>query len=655
MELEAKLGQLNLDNICLNLNKACNEKVIDPIIGMDDIVNQMVHVLSRRKRNIPLLLGEHGVGKTSAVYALVFRILNEQVPSYMKDWTIYQIDASSILAGASAKGEVEERVNIMFEQLQMNQNALLFIDEFHQLAKAKGDLPITEIIKSKLAFGNCKLILATTYDDFRRHLQQDRALVARLQPIYVYEPSIEECIEILKGIKYLYEEFHGISVSDDILAACTILSSRYIHDANLPAKAIDVMDQSMALVKARSQLLNLDLKALVNAEELTSEVYDAIEMALLNSGIQNNELFEKLDEAKRAFEASKITKARKLSREVVENINSNIFNATVTDMDVAWVVSRKSKIPIHKITAGEKEKLAKLEETLKERVKGQDHAIKVLADAVKRGRLGLHYRKRPVANFLFVGPTGVGKTETAKALAEAMFGDETKLVRIDMSEYIEPHSISRLYGSPPGYVGYEEGGQLTEAVRKNPYCVVLLDEIDKAASTVTSALLDMLEDGRMTDGRGNIVDFSNCIIIFTSNFLTSTLGEVNDANYDKQYEKVMKFLSGHLRLEFLNRIDAVVLFKSLSRDTLRDIAQYHLQRVIEVLEREGVSLEYDNEIVDYLIEHGYQPEMGARPLLRVITDKILNPAAGILVQQPVGRIYLKMGDGEIIVTGEGEG
>ena len=655
MELEAKLGQLNLDGICLNLNQACAKGMIDPIIGMHEIVNQMIHILSRRKRNIPLILGEHGVGKTSAVYALVFRLINGQVPSYMKDWIIYQIDASSILAGASAKGAVEERINIMFEQLQMNQNAVLFIDEFHQLATAKGDIPITEMIKSKLAFGDCKLILATTYDDFRRHLQRDRALVARLQPVYVYEPTIEECVEILKGIKSLYEEFHGISISDEILTTCAVLSSRFIHDANLPAKAIDIMDQSMALVKARSQLLNLDLIALVDSEEPIPETCEVIEMALLNSGVQNNELFEKLEQAKQIFAAGKTNKARKLCHDVIKNINSDIFNATVTEMDVAWIVSKKSKIPIHKITAGEKEKLVKLEEMIRERVKGQDHAIKMLADAVRRGRLGLHYRKRPVANFLFVGPTGVGKTETAKALAEAMFGDETKLIRIDMAEYIEPHSVSRLYGSPPGYIGYEEGGQLTEAVRKNPYCVVLLDEIDKAASTVTAALLDMLEDGRMTDGRGNVVDFSNCIIIFTSNFLTSTLGEVNEENYQEQYEKVMKFLSSHLRLEFLNRIDAVILFKSLDHNTLREIACYHLDRVSETLHREGIDFEYGDGVVDYLIEHGYQPELGARPLLRVITDKILNPAAGVLVSGSVKKICLRVEKGEIVVSGEGEG
>jgi len=534
----------------------------------------------------------------------------------------------------------------------LNDNAVLFIDEFHQLTKAKGDLPITEMFKSKLAFNTSKMIFATTYDDFRRHLQEDRALVARLQPVFVYEPSIAECTEILRGIKHLYEEFHGISVSDEVLVTCATLSSRFIHDANLPAKAIDVMDQSMALVRTRSQLLNLDIPSLIENQDITvADICETLEMVLLNYGVQDSDLFAKLEEAKQVSEQ----KARKIFQDILNHISSNVFQSTVTSMDVAWVVSKKSKIPVHRITASEKEKLSRLEETLKERVKGQDHAIERLADAVRRGRLGLHYRRRPVANFLFVGPTGVGKTETAKALAEAMFGDETKLVRIDMSEYIEPHSVSRLYGSPPGYVGYEEGGQLTEAVRKNPYCVVLLDEIDKAASTVTSALLDMLEDGRMTDGRGNMVDFSNCIIIFTSNFLTNTLGEVNDENYDKQYEKVLTFLSKNLRLEFLNRIDSVILFKSLTRDVLAEIAKYHLNKVAEVLGREGVALEYDDEVVGYLIEHGYQPELGARPLLRVITDKILNPAAGILVREVVENIQVKVDNGELIVTKKGEG
>ncbi len=591
---------------------------IDPIIGRDSEIERMIEILCRKTKNNPVLIGEAGVGKTAIVEGLARRIVSGDVPQFLKNKTIYSLDIGGLMAGTKYRGSMEEKLKNAIELITSNKNIIVFIDEIHTLAQVgtdKGETNPADMLKPYLARGEMQTIGATTTDEYRKYIEKDKALERRFQPIVVDPPTVDQTIEILKGLRDSYEAFHKVKITDEAIKAAATLSDRYIQDRSLPDKAIDLIDEASSRAKVKNNYESGEVKALrEKLKKIEAEKEDAV----------NQEDFEK---------ASKLRdKATNLKDEIqrLKSIpnTSEQSDAVITEQDVAEVVSKWTNIPLTKLTEGEAEKLINLEKTLKLRVKGQDEAVEKVAKAIRRSRIGIRDPRRPIGSFLFLGPTGVGKTELSKALAEALFDDENKIIRLDMSEYMEAHSVSKLIGSPPGYVGFDDGGQLTEQVRRKPYSVVLFDEIEKAHPEVFNMLLQILDDGRLTDSHGKVVSFKNTIIILTSNIGSDKLSKANVGlgfNEDKMQDKstvMLSELKKYFKPELINRIDNIVIFNKLTPAVLKDIAKKMLLDLNKNLKQSGVELKFTTATFNYLVKNGTNDEFGARPLRRLITSKI---------------------------------
>ena len=613
-----------LDQYGRDLTKMARDSQLDPVIGRTEEMERILEILSRRIKNNPVLIGEPGVGKTAVVEGLAQRIIQGNIPELLQNKRVVTLDMSSMLAGAKYRGEFEERLKNVMEEVKNAGNVILFIDEIHTIIGAgasEGAIDASNILKPALARGEIQAIGATTIDEYRKHFEKDAALERRFQPVTVGEPTNEEALQILHGLRDKYEAHHRVKILDEALEAAVNLSSRYIQDRFLPDKAVDLMDEAAARVRIQNLTAPPDIKEL--EEELkavTREKDEAVNIQAFEKAIElrdkEKDLKQKLKEMKGSWKSGRGT--------------SSLL--TVTAEDIAHVVSRWTKIPVKRLTESESQKLLKLEDMLHERVVGQNEAINSIARAVRRARVGLKDPKRPIGSFIFLGPTGVGKTEVSKALAEVMFGDEKNMVRIDMSEYMEKHTVSRLVGSPPGYVGYDEGGQLTEAVRRNPYSVVLFDEIEKAHPDVFNILLQILEDGRLTDGKGKTVDFKNTILIMTSNVGANLLkkertigfgiGDSARDEYDRMKDNIMSELKRNFRPEFLNRIDDIIVFHSLRTEDLKHIVRLMTQQVAKRIEDSEIYLTFSDEAIQHLSEKGTDMAFGARPLRREITKSV---------------------------------
>ena len=591
---------------------------IDPVIGRDSEIERMIEILCRKTKNNPVLIGEAGVGKTAIVEGLARRIVSGDVPQFLKNKTIYSLDIGGLMAGTKYRGSMEEKLKNAIELITSNKNIIVFIDEIHTLAQVgtdKGETNPADMLKPYLARGEMQTIGATTTDEYRKYIEKDKALERRFQPIVVDPPTVDQTIEILKGLRDSYEAFHKVKITDEAIKAAATLSDRYIQDRSLPDKAIDLIDEASSRAKVKNNYESGEVKALrEKLKKIEAEKEDAV----------NQEDFEKAGKLR--------DKATNLKDEIqrLKSIpnTSEQSDAVITEQDVAEVVSKWTNIPLTKLTEGEAEKLINLEKTLKLRVKGQDEAVEKVAKAIRRSRIGIRDPRRPIGSFLFLGPTGVGKTELSKALAEALFDDENKIIRLDMSEYMEAHSVSKLIGSPPGYVGFDDGGQLTEQVRRKPYSVVLFDEIEKAHPEVFNMLLQILDDGRLTDSHGKVVSFKNTIIILTSNIGSDKLSKANVGlgfNDDKMQDKstvMLSELKKYFKPELINRIDNIVIFNKLTPAVLKDIAKKMLLDLNKNLKQSGVELKFTTATFNYLVKNGTNDEFGARPLRRLITSKI---------------------------------
>ncbi len=602
-----------------DLTQAARGGELDPVIGRGQEIERIIQILSRRTKNNPVLIGEPGVGKSAVVEGLAQRIVTDNIPEILKDKKLMTLDMGSLIAGSKYRGEFEERLKNAIAEVRKAGNVILFIDEIHTLVgagKAEGSMDAANILKPALARGEVQCIGATTLDEYRKHIEKDAALERRFQPVTVGEPSAEEALEILRGLRDRYEAHHKVRITDDALQAAVSLSDRYISDRFLPDKAIDLMDEAASRVRIQSYTAPPDVKsqeAQLNAvitekkEAIARQDYE--KAAALRD--QERKVKAEIEGLRAAWEQKKSA-----TREIV------------TEEEIAQIVSSWTGIPVKKMTEGESQRLLHLEEVLHKRVIGQEEAVKAVSRAIRRARAGLQDPKRPIGSFIFLGPTGVGKTELCRALGEAMFGDEDALIRIDMSEYMEKHTVSRLIGSPPGYVGYEEGGQLTEAVRRKPYSVVLLDEVEKAHPDVFNILLQILEDGRLTDNSGRVVNFKNTIIVMTSNAGAHAIshnrvlgfGSAIDIarSYETMKEQVMKEVKDIFRPEFINRVDELIVFHALEQSDIDKIAYLMLSQVADRLKKRGMHLTFDNEVVALLSKEGYDPQYGARPLRRVI-------------------------------------
>ncbi len=592
---------------------------IDPIIGRESEIERMIEILCRKTKNNPVLIGEAGVGKTAVVEGLARRIVDGDVPALLKDKTIYSLDIGGLMAGTKYRGSMEEKLKNAIELITTNQNIIVFIDEIHTLAQVgsdKGETNPADMLKPYLARGEMQTIGATTTDEYRKYIEKDKALERRFQPIMVDQPTVEQTIEILKGLRDTYEAYHKVKITDEAIKAAATLSDRYIQDRSLPDKAIDLVDEASSRAKVKSNYDSAEVKALrEKLIKLEAEKEDAV----------NQENFEK---------ASKLRDQVKATKEEIDRLKSmpsttGEETAIITEQDIAEVISKWTNIPLTKLTEGEAEKLLNLEKVLGERVKGQDEAIEKVSKAIRRSRIGIRDPKRPIGSFLFLGPTGVGKTELSKALAEALFDDENKIIRLDMSEFMEAHSVSKLIGSPPGYVGFDDGGQLTEQVRRKPYSVVLFDEIEKAHPEVFNMLLQILDDGRLTDSHGKIVSFKNTIIILTSNIGSNKLNKTNvslgfgDNATDEDKQQVMlNELKKYFKPELINRIDNIVVFNKLNEKVMKDIAKKMLADLNKNLKQSGVELKLTQSTLNYLVKNGTNDDFGARPMRRLITSKI---------------------------------
>ena len=624
-----------------DLNESAKQGKIDPVIGRDKEIARVIQILSRRTKNNPVLIGEPGVGKTAIAEGLAQRIVNGNVPEILRNKRIISLSISSMLAGAKYRGEFEERLKKAIDEVQKHDDMIIFIDEIHTLVGAgatEGAIDAANILKPALARGEFQVVGATTLDEYKKHIEKDAALERRFQPVLVGEPSEEDALEILKGLRDRYEAFHKAKITDEALEAAVSLSSRYITDRFLPDKAIDVVDEAASKVRMKVFSAAPDVKAL---ETQLADVKKEKEAAVTAQEFEK--AAEMRDEEKRI--EKEINDKKKAAK---ENSDAKLV---VTDEDIASVVAQWTGIPVSKIAQEESESLLHLEEELHKRVIGQDEAVVAVSKAVRRARAGLKDPKRPIGSFLFLGPTGVGKTELARALAVALFGDETAMIRLDMSEYMEKHTVSRLVGAPPGYVGYEEGGQLTDAVRRKPYSVILLDEVEKAHADFFNILLQVLDDGRLTDSQGRTVDFRNTVIIMTSNlgakalrkdspelgFLAakkadSNTEDVSVVNFKEAKKSVMDSVKRHFRPEFLNRIDEMIVFHALTSNDLKQIVTILMDTVVKRLGDMGLSLEISPAAMDLLVKEGSDFSMGARPLKRAIQRLIEDPISDLILQ-----------------------
>ena len=687
-----------MEKYAINLNEAARSGKLDPVIGRDEEIRRVLQILSRRTKNNPILIGEPGTGKTAIVEGLAHRILRGDVPENLKNKQVYSLDMGALVAGAKYKGEFEERLKAVINEVKKSEgNIILFIDEIHTLVgagKGEGAMDAANILKPALARGELRSIGATTLDEYQKYFEKDKALERRFQIVMVNEPDTLSTISILRGLKERYENHHHVRIKDDAIIAAVELSNRYITDRFLPDKAIDLMDEAAAKLRMevdsvpeeldeisrKIKQLEIEREAIkrendtAKLEQIGKELAELKEQESSYKAKWQNEktLMNKIQQAKVEIEQLKFEaeraeregdygkvaeirygKLQALNKEIEETQqklhqmqgDKAMIKEEVDAEDIADVVSRWTGIPVSKMLQSEKDKLLHLEEELHKRVIGQDEAIEAVADAVRRSRAGLQDPKRPIGSFLFLGTTGVGKTELAKALAEFLFDDETMMTRIDMSEYQEKHTVSRLIGAPPGYVGYDEGGQLTEAVRRKPYSVVLFDEIEKAHPDVFNILLQVLDDGRLTDNKGRTVNFKNTIIIMTSNmgssYIQSQMEKMNSSNRSEIVEEtkaeVMNMLKRSIRPEFLNRIDETIMFLPLTEQEIKQIVLLQIKNVQKMLTSNGVELQLSDNAINFLTQTGYDPEFGARPVKRAIQHYLLNDLSKQLLSQEVDR------------------
>ncbi|MCY8232363.1 ATP-dependent protease ATP-binding subunit ClpC [Bacillus sp. JZ8] len=641
-----------LDGLARDLTAIAREGSLDPVIGRSKEIQRVIEVLSRRTKNNPVLIGEPGVGKTAIAEGLAQQIVNNEVPEILRDKRVMTLDMGTVVAGTKYRGEFEDRLKKVMDEIRQAGNIILFIDELHTLigaGGAEGAIDASNILKPSLARGELQCIGATTLDEYRKYIEKDAALERRFQPIQVDEPTADESVQILQGLRDRYEAHHRVSITDEAIEAAVNLSDRYISDRFLPDKAIDLIDEAGSKVRLRSFTTPPNLKELeVKLETVRKEKDASVQSQEFETAASLRDTEQRLREE---LEQTKKEWKEKQGQE----------NSEVTVDDIAMVVSSWTGIPVVKLAQEETERLLKLEEILHSRVIGQDEAVKAVSKAVRRARAGLKDPKRPIGSFIFLGPTGVGKTELARALAEAMFGEEDAMIRIDMSEYMEKHSTSRLVGSPPGYVGYEEGGQLTEKVRRKPYSVVLLDEVEKAHPDVFNILLQVLEDGRLTDSKGRTVDFRNTVLIMTSNVGAEALKrnkyvgfnvQDENENYKDMKGKVMDELKRAFRPEFLNRIDEMIVFHSLEKDHLRYIVTLMADQLIKRLKEQDIELELTEEAANKIAEEGFDPEYGARPLRRAIQRHVEDRLSEELLKgnvQKGQKVVLDVKDGEFTV------
>ena len=674
-----------LNKYARNLNEYAESGKLDPVIGRDEEIRRVIQILSRRTKNNPILIGEPGVGKTAIAEGIAFRVIQGDVPENLKTKTVFSLDMGAIIAGAKYKGEFEERLKAVIKEVtQSDGEIILFIDEIHTLVGAgggEGAMDAANILKPALARGELRAIGATTLNEYQKYFEKDKALERRFQKVMVDEPSTQDAISILRGLKERYETHHKVRIKDEAIIAAVELSQRYISDRFLPDKAIDLMDEAASKLRLEMDSVpeavdELDRKIMQleiereaikrendekKVRELSEEIAnlsserDSLKArwkaekdlvdAINNQGEQIETFKLEADQAERAGDYGKVAELRygkikeaqdkveQLKQQLAETqVDNRMLKEEVTSEDIAGVVSRWTGVPVTKMIQSEREKLLHMETELHKRVAGQDEAIEAISDAIRRSRAGLQDKRKPIGSFIFLGTTGVGKTELAKALADYLFNDEHAMIRIDMSEYQERHAVSRLIGAPPGYVGYDEGGQLTEAVRRKPYSVILLDEIEKAHPDVFNILLQVLDDGRLTDNKGRLVDFKNTIIIMTSNIgshlIQDNFKDLNEINRDEVIAKtkteLFELLKQTIRPEFLNRIDELIMFTPLNRDELRDIVTLQFNGVQSTLAEMGIEIEASEEALDWLAQLGYDPQFGARPLKRVIQKRILN-------------------------------
>ena len=643
-----------LEQYSRDLTEAAREDRLDPVVGRNAEVERVMQILCRRMKNNPCLVGEPGVGKTAVVEGLAQMIASGIVPEILADKRILSLDLSGMVAGSKYRGEFEERIKRVIAEVRAAGNVILFVDELHTLigaGGAEGAMDASNILKPALSRGEVQMIGATTRTEYRKYIEKDAAIERRFQPVYVEEPTREETIAILQGLRSKYEEHHGVTISDDALEAATDYAIRYINDRFLPDKAIDLIDEAASRKKLGIFAGNKTAK---KAEETRHNLEEALEAALAEGDIEAAQALKKdLDKTDKKIEKTKYNMREKEQEQML-----------VTEEDVADVVSVWTKIPVSKITQTESQRLLKLEEILHKRVVGQNEAVETVAKAIRRGRVGLKDPKRPIGSFLFLGPTGVGKTELSKALAEAMFGNENAIIRVDMSEYMEKHSVSKMIGSPPGYVGFEEGGQLSEQVRKNPYSVILFDEIEKAHPDVFNVLLQVLDDGRITDSQGRTVDFKNTIIIMTSNAGAQRivdpkkLGFSNVENAESEHKdmknNVMEEIKRMFKPEFLNRIDDIIVFRALSKEDVKGIAALMLKELKNRLAKQmDITLTYGDTVKNFIFEKGYDKKYGARPLKRAIQNNIEDSLAEEILSgkiQASDKVSMTVVDGKVVFT-----